>query len=126
MQHPKTVLILFECELALLTDQKTRSTLRRKTAASCVHKGTSGFFLAYEDGFVGVFEGKTNKVFSQIEGLIRKPFVTQLNVVQEFHPSERIWDTWFQGGRMLSDLPRGEMDRLPGLAQFVLHKLNAG
>lgn len=126
MQCPKSVLILFDCELALLTDQKTRTTLRRKTAGSCVHKGMTGFFLACDSGFVGLFEGKTNKVFNQIESLIRKPFVLQLNVQQEFHPSEPVWGDWYKGGRMLSDLPTRDMDRLPGLAQFVLHKLNAG
>ncbi len=126
MQCPKTILILFDCQLDSSTDQKTRTTLRRKTAASCLHKGMTGFFMGYDAGFVGLFEGKTNKVFSQIEGLIRKPYVSELHVEQEFPPSQQVWPEWYQGGRMLADLPRSELDRLPGLAQFVLHKLNAG
>lgn len=125
MSQQDQILILFCCDLAFSTDQKTRNTLRRKTAGSCVHKGINGFFLSHRGGFVGVFEGPKRKVLAQIEGLIRKPFIEGVQVVRENPVEQPCWHGWFADGRELKDLPPEQQAQMPGLAQFITDKLNA-
>lgn len=126
MPSLKILQIIFSCSVNKNTDAKTRSTLQRKMGAASVHKGISGFFLAHGDTYLGVFEGPDKKVLAQIEGVVRKEFVTGLTVISECEIDTTMWDGWFRGKYALNDLPEDWIARMPGLAQIIADTLDAG
>ncbi len=125
MQGPTILQIYFTCRLSSEETEKQAESEQRHIWVDCKRKGINGFFLAFGETYVGLFEGAERSVISQIESLIRRNRVAQVTVLREQLVVAPLWTEWYSDGENLLGLDAKHYAKVPGLAQFVANTINA-
>ena len=123
MRDQAILQIMFSCKLSVAGTENQAKSEQRKICAECRKRRINGFFLAFEDIWVGLFEGSEKAVLAQIEGLIRKRRIHRVTVVREAELKSPGWTSWYDESQSLEGLGTDFYNKTPGLAQFMINKL---